>query len=159
MPLLMPRLGGPRKTGAKATAKKTVSREVARKVPLGRVTSPTQHDPRQQLQQRISQLGKGFVPGPGRPAPTIRTGLYLPKPEELAPGGKYHIPGKRGTARGTIGAGGTPTKSKTGGGVRAPVGQAQKLLATGRPTARARLGAGTARRTPAGGALGRRVSR
>jgi len=142
MPLLNPRLGGPRKTGQ--AAKPTLAREIARKKPLGKVISPTQHDPRQQLQQRISQLGKGFVPGPGRPAPTIRTGLYIPTAADIA-SGKYSG-SLSPTAKGTIGAGGTPTKSKTGGGIRAPVSQARRLLQTGRATPKARLGAGASRR-------------
>lgn len=153
MPLVNPRLGGPRKQRGTKTQRK-VSREVARSVPLGRVQSPQAIDPVQAFRARVTQTG-GTIPASGRVTPLTNRPLVRPRKQTIDPRtGATSIPigpprsGQRapaGTPARTIqtrlGAGGTPTKSKTGAGIRVPVGGARKLLQTGRAAPRARIGA------------------
>lgn len=132
MPLLFPRLSRGRGRGTTATAapKSTPARAVLRKTPVGRTIGPTPFEPRQLLQQRMNQLGTDFTPGPGRPAPTVTTGLYIPRPgdgiyerlQERARQSGQQAPTATPSApvKEAIGAGASPSRAGTGGGFRRP---------------------------------------
>ena len=135
MPLLLGRLGGPKKT--RQTGRRQPAREVLRETPLGRGASPTGRDPVQQFRQIVGQTG-GTVPSgnirplTGRPRPVRGSDKFDAfkafKERIKAAGGK--VPPKFGQLTRPSGA-------------QSP---ARRLLTTGRAAPRVRLG-GTRRQS------------